>query len=35
MLVFLFDLSCIVVRVVVAATLIPLAIDEWKYLFRK
>lgn len=33
--VFLFDVSCIIVRLVVAATLIPLAIDEWKYLFRK
>lgn len=33
--VFLFDVSCIIVRLVVAATLIPMCIDEWKYLCRK
>lgn len=33
--VFLFDLSCIVVRFVIAAAVIPMAVDEWKWLFEK
>lgn len=33
--VFIFDLSCIVMRLAIAAAIIPMAIDEWKWLFGK
>lgn len=33
--VFIFDLSCILLRITIVAFLIPWIIDDWKVMFRK